>query len=271
VIGLGDEILASGHAQRAYESNPVQRVAICDAEGRTRWHPLWNGNPILAMPVAVRRGEPVTKITNGPGARPYLHYPFTHATGWRFTGWKANDHRGRIYLTEHERDAADRLREKLGTFVVIEPCLSADSNRNKAWIWDRWEALVRTCTEIQFVQFLHADSTPLPGARHIASASFRDACALLECADGVVTTEGGLHHAAAALWRPAVVIFGGCASVTVTGYDGHLNLADTGPKTPCGRYIPCSHCRDAMARITVEDVASAVRRMTAGVVSHATH
>jgi Glycosyltransferase family 9 (heptosyltransferase) len=271
VIGWGDEIMASGQAQRAYEANPAQRVAICDGAGRARWHVLWNGNPILAMPVAVRRGEMVTRITNAPGARPYLRYPFTHATGWRFTGWRANDHRGRIYLTPHEREMAARLRAQLGAFVVVEPCLSADSNPNKAWIWDRWEALVRTCTDIQFVQCLHADSRVLPGARTVTTASFRDACALLELADGLVTTEGGLHHAAAALWRPAVVIFGGCASVQITGYDGHRNLADTGPETPCGRYLPCAHCRDAMARIAIEDVASAVRRMTAGVLTHATY
>lgn len=248
--------MSAGHARRVFDADPSKRVAVCDAVGRPRWSDVWLYNPIVAPPEAVARGEPVHRIVNAPGARPYLHYPFTRETGWRFTDWCANDHRGQLYFSQEERARARRRSESLGPFVVIEPSLSADSNRNKAWIATRWFDLVHTVLDRHFVQFLHPDSEPLSGVTHIPTASFREACALLAFAEALVTTEGGLHHAAAALYVPAVVIFGGCASVTTTGYDGHINLAFG---EACGRYLPCAHCREAMQRITVADVTDAVR------------
>lgn len=255
-MGFGDEIMAAGQAQRAFEADPSCRVAICEADGqRVRWHPVWLGNPAIADPGSVRRGERVQRIRSGIGCRPYLQYPFTRDTGWRFTDWRANDHRGRIYLTSSELEAGRRLQAQ-GGYVLVEPSLARQSNPNKAWYRDRWQDLVQACPGVRFVQMLHRDSEPLSGVALLETATFREACGVVASAAAVITTEGGLHHAAAALQVPAVVIFGGCASVQTTGYDGHVNLADPGP--PCGRYHPCAHCREAMARITVDQVVSAL-------------
>src|SRR5262249_3229320 len=88
-------------------------------------------------------------------------------------------------------------------------------------------------------------------------ATFRDALCVLSLARLYIGPEGGLHHAAAALGVPAVVIFGGFNSPKATGYAWHSNIV--APGEPCGTVAYCLHCRDAMKSITVERVLNAAR------------
>lgn len=260
-MGYGDEIMAAGHAQLVYDADPSKRVAICDRHGEPRWHPLWDGNPILATPTDVQRGEAVHRVHNAIGCRPYIRYPFTHDTGLRFTTWRAQDHPGRVYLTAEERARGARLRALAGPYVVIEPSVGRKSNQNKAWPFDRFQSVVTACPDVRFVQMRHPDTRPLAGPQAVVTKDFRDACAVLSAAEAYVGPEGGLHHAAAALGIPAVVVFGGCVDVRATGYPQHINLVDDGPETPCGRYHPCAHCRRAMERIQPAAVVSAIGRL----------
>jgi hypothetical protein len=77
--------------------------------------------------------------------------------------------------------------------------------------------------------------------------------------------EGGLHHAAAAVRLPAVVIFGGFITPAVTGYAEQVNLTAPGLGVAhplgCGRRVDCPHCADAIAQITPELVAQEVRKV----------
>jgi ADP-heptose:LPS heptosyltransferase len=248
-------------------------VAICDARWLVRWHPLWEGNPVIATPREVAGGEPVHKIQNAVNVRPYLQKGFTHASGWRFTDWRAQDHRGKIYLSLKERALGIAAQQQHGPFVVIEPSPIAKSNPNKAWPREKFAGLIAACPDVRFAQIHHPESTTLDGAVQLGASTFRNACGILASAAAYVGPEGGLHHAAAALGVPAVVIFGGCASVKTTGYPEHVNLADDGPQTPCGRWVRCGHCVDAMAKITPERVANALREVMvrpagAGTVPH---
>jgi glycosyl transferase family 9 (putative heptosyltransferase) len=253
-VGLGDEIMAAGHAMAAHRDDPSRRVAICDTANRPRWHELWEGNPVIATPDEVYRGENVQRIQNANGCRPYVQYPFTVQGGARFTSWRARDHPGRIYLTEAEQQTGQAFRRRIGRFVVIEPALKASANPNKQWPVERYAAVVRARSDVTFVQLIHAGSTSLEGVLPLPTPSFRAACAYLAVADAYLGPEGGLHHAAAALGVRAVVIFGGYISPRTTGYVQHHNLADDGPGSPCGRWLPCGHCRQSMERITVEHV-----------------
>ena len=242
-----------------YDADPSKRVAICDLRWHPRWHPLWEGNPVIATPKEVTAGEPVHKIQNCVGARPYLKYPFTTKTGWVFTNWRADDHRSKIYLSLKERALGIQARERLGPFVVMEPSPKSLSNPNKKWPREKFAGLITACPDVTWVQLHHPEATSLDGAHQIGASTFRNACAVLSSAAAYVGPEGGLHHAAAALGIPAVVIFGGCASVKTTGYKEHINIEDSGPQSPCGRWENCPHCVDAMAKITPEMVAAALR------------
>lgn len=258
----GDEIMAAGQAERIWRATG-QRVCITDAAGRPRWSPVWQGNPAIAF----APGPGITCLVNAPGARPYLAYPWSARTGVRFTGWRAAEQPARLWLSAEEAAVAAALRAALPRLVVIEPLLAAESNPNKQWGEGRWHDLTQALVAAgwQVAQLGPAGTRLLPGVLRVETPSFRIACAALSAARLAVLPEGGLHHAAAALGVPAVVIFGGHTPVEITGYPGHENLGRAGDAwgPACGQWRPCDHCAAAMASITVAEVLDAVDRLRA--------
>jgi ADP-heptose:LPS heptosyltransferase len=232
-------------------------VAICGLDGKPRWHPIWDGNPILATPDDVAAGERVQRLVSGPDCRPYIVYPFTTETGWTFNpAFRCRDHVARIYLTLAEEEIGARARETYGPYILIEPFTKHENFR---WPLERWNALVAACPELTFVQHTHKDSPPVKGA-HLEPATFREACGLIAMADAYVRSESGLCHAAAALGTPQVTLFGGCMDAEVMGgYPGQTCLVDRGPGSPCGAWKACAHCLAAMDRIAVTDVLDALQ------------
>ena len=102
----------------------------------------------------------------------------------------------------------------------------------------------------------------LRGVRHLETSDFRQALGVLKAAKLYVGPEGGMHHGAAAVSTPAVVLFGGFIPPQVTGYDTHINLA--GSDRFCGSFNKCQHCLDAMKSISVETVYESARRKLSG-------
>lgn len=262
-MGFGDEIMATGQARKVYDQDPSRRVAICDHAGRPRWHEVWLHNPVIALPETIRSQESVHVVTNDKFTRPYVQYPFTQDTGWRWTGWQARDYVGEIWLTDAEKVVGQQLRADLGPFVLIEPSTKHGSTVNKDWGLDRYQQVVSRLPHIPFVRVKHAhtvDPRPLRGGnvRELNGLTFREVVGILMAATAYAGAEGALHHAAAAVGTPAVVIFGGCVSVDALGYPEQTNIADTGPGSPCGSWLPCRHCEHALAGISVETVTTAV-------------
>lgn len=254
-MGVGDEIMASGHA-RVVSEQTGKRVRILDCYGRPRWDDLWDGLPWIARPQ--ERGD-LASVSNGPQCRPYVQYPFTVRRGQKWTGWRARDHVGAIALRSPELAFAKRIAASIGPFIIIEPTLLPKSNPNKQW--GKWRDLldVLTARGETVVQLGADQSAVLPGIRHfVRTSTFRKAAAVLSEAQAAVLPEGGLHHAAAVLGVPAVVLFGGYISPETTGYPGHVNIAEG---EPCGKWTPCEHCREIWSRLSAEFVASHVEQI----------
>ncbi|MES2033540.1 MAG: glycosyltransferase family 9 protein [Pseudomonadota bacterium] len=160
-----------------------------------------------------------------------------------------------------------RNRERAGRgFVVIEPGVEAWKTcaPNKDWGLSRYQ-LVADALRAQkrrIVQFRYAKGAPgLKGADRVDTLGFRDAVGLLSRASLYIGPEGGLHHAAAAVGIPAVVLFGGFIPPQVTGYPDHANLTGGADKA-CGKLTPCAHCRAALDAILPVDVlAHALERL----------
>lgn len=256
-MGYGDEIVAAGQAERIYASDPSRRVGIFDINRRPRWHDVWVGNPIIAPPADIERGEPVHVLISAPHARPYIVYPFDASTGWTFNStFKVREHVAKIYLTEQEVGRGVEAQARYGPYVLIEPYTK---HVNFRWPLERWTGVVAACPDLTFVQHIHQDSAPIPGAR-TEWASFREACGLAAGCDVYLRSESGMCHAAAALGVRQVTLFGGCMDPEVmAGYPGQTVLADTGPGSPCGSWRRCEHCQAAMERMTVDQVVQALR------------
>jgi hypothetical protein len=256
-MGAGDDLMALGEAQALARilGGPVK---IEDRDGRVQASDLWKGEPDIATPGVVEKHRAV--LINGRLCRPYINHWTTEDGKPRivFTGWQAAMAPARLHLTHQELDRGERVRDALGPFVVLEPHVKPTASPNKDWGFQNYALVVAALRDVTFLQLGTGVAPVLPGVRFVQTVDFRDACAVLSAAEGYLGPEGGLHHAAAALGVPAVVIFGGFISPETTGYPTHRNL--TGRKThePCGRWAPCDGCREALDSITPEEAAREV-------------
>lgn len=251
-MGMGDEIMAAGQA-RWWHHYSGGRVRITDRHHRGRWHELWENLPYIVRPDEYQVS--CTEIQNCSGARPYIKYPFTHETGCTFSDWKAADHPGEIILSTEELLTVEHFKDVFGDFVLIEPSPTI-KNPNRRWFRERWQVVAdATDRDVHWVQPQHRDTRPLQGVVQCATPrGLRELAALVYASQGVVAVEGGLAHMAAALGKPAVVLWGGCTSAANLSYPTHVNIVDGGPGSPCGRWTPCRHCDDVWQGLSVKVV-----------------
>lgn len=246
-MGWGDEIMATGEARLLQERDP-RPVAVRSATGKARWHPIFEGNPRLSRDGA---GD-VQWLHNWSGNRPYI--AAYSRTRYTFRSYRPPP--GEIYFSAAETQQGARGRG----LVLVEPTIGpAACSVNKDWGFARWQALIRLLPGVPWAQMGPSGTRWLEGAARLETADFRSAAAVLARALLYVGPEGGLHHAAAAVGTPAVVLFGGFNSPEFTGYDTHCNLHPGG--TPCGQRLPCEHCRRAWEAITPDLVARKTEAM----------
>lgn len=235
-MGLGDEIMALGRAERLYEEsgNPVSILTMTEAP---RDHEAWHGNPAW-----VHKGG--KRLIDGGGARPYIK-------GWRnkqaLFNLEYRARAGRVYLTDDERALVAGMKPP---YAIVSPELKAGASPNKDWGKANWEQVIKDFP-CPVYQLCPDDKTkPIKGAIACKTPSFRTALAVIEKAALVMAAEGGTHHMAASMRVPAVVVFGSFVPPSVTGYDFHYNIAVETDEGYCGRWEPCAHCRTALASIT---------------------
>lgn len=237
--------MVTGIARSMQHTDP-RKIRVIDGTRTVRWHELWQNNPRFEQPG--NRTAKAQNLMNCPGKRPYIVEKQTERWVWREYGPVP----GELYFSQFERDYVRALEPE----VLIEPNLKRSASPNKQWGFNRWLEFVKLCSArgIALTQF-GTWSDVLPGVRPLATPDFRTACAALGKARAYVGHEGGLHHAAAAVGIPAVVIFGGFISPRVTGYEAHANLFDAaGHQLGCGMRTACAHCAQVMACITPERV-----------------
>jgi ADP-heptose:LPS heptosyltransferase len=251
-MGIGDNILATGMARGAAARG--KRIAFGDGR-KILWDAnsklIFRRNPNIAHPASVGADDlewiPFYKghriYNRSEGGRWIWNYDFRAVPGEIFFLFAE---------LQHAKTAGKH-------FVVIEPNVPVFKHvaPNKQWPVDRYDEVARKLAALghEVVQFNYGGRHQIAGARQIPTPNFRYALAALARAKLYIGPEGGLHHGAAAVATPAVVLFGGFIPPAVTGYDAHVNL--TGGAEACGMQTPCEHCRAAMAKISVDEVLAA--------------
>lgn len=150
--------------------------------------------------------------------------------------------------------------EQYAGYVLVEPHIKgAFSGDNKRYPWDRWQELV---SRLPFgvAQCAPAGKRYLEGVTRIETPTFDHAVSVLAVSRGVITTDGGMHHAAGALGKPAVVIWGAFSRPENLGYSFHENIAEPDDEG-LGWRTTHPACVAAMERITVDRVLEAARRL----------
>ena len=133
---------------------------------------------------------------------------------------------------------------------------------NRDWGFNKWQEVVNSlCNEYTFIQTSYGNEKKLQNVVNIHDINFRMACSILSNADLFIGTEGGMHHAAAALGIKGIVIFGGFIDPLITGYESHINLYIDNKDSPCGSKKECKHCKDSMDLITVDSVIKEIKKI----------
>lgn len=249
IVGFGDDLMATGMAKGAYRRG--KRIAFGDGR-RIIWGPwsaeIFKGNPNVAIPGSERERD-IEWIAYYKGHRQY-----NRQQGDRWVwNYEFRPEPGEVYFDKQEMLFANWVKDGI---VVIEPNVPQQKSVavNKQWPVTRFQEVARQLKAMgrHVVQLDYGGRYNLEFVSRVQTKTFREALAVLYRADLYIGPEGGLHHGAAALGVPAVVLFGGFIPPQVTGYHGHINL--TGGAEACGSLKTCQHCRQAMDRISVDEV-----------------
>lgn len=257
MAGYGDALIATGLARGAALRG--KRIAFGDGK-KILWsvadQELFAHNPNIAPPGSEGSSD-LEWIKYYQGNRFYASHRNGH---WKFNNFRCPP--GSVYFSKDELDFADKKINGMSSFVLIEPAVKAAGacvGPNKQWPVDRYQAIADRL-HIQSVQLVPVTTTRkalLDRVTAIRTPTFRHALAILAKASLYIGPEGGMHHGAAAVGTPAVVIFGGFNTPRSTGYDWHQNITHG---EPCGRTAYCPHCKEAMAAISVDQVFEAAMK-----------
>lgn len=259
-MGLGDNLMATGFAKGAAERG--KRIAFGNGE-TIIWdqysEQIFRDNPNIAIPGSEGASD-LEWVPFYKGNRLYNRHDYS-ANKWIWNyDFKAIP--GEMFFTDKELKFAKKFGKD---FILIEPSVPDYKGcaPNKTWPANRYINVVQMLKARghSVKQFSH-NGRPLPGVEYIQAPSFRYALAIMAQAALYIGPEGGLHHGAAAVGIPAVVIFGGFIPPQVTGYDFHTNLTGNSEEA-CGSLTPCQHCRSAMEKIGSKDVYRAAKEILA--------
>jgi hypothetical protein len=241
-MGLGDWIMASGDAKEANERTK-KKVKLGDGVRMFGDNQIFINNPRMAS----NSDTNVVWVKNYQGHRPYLK-------GTKNGRLLFNDDYkpivGEIYFSSEEQEVIDKIR---GNYIIVEPNVKKVYAHTVNKAWHGWEELFKH--DLPWIQL--GNYTTEKKTTWLETPNFRDALGILSKAKLFIGTDGGLHHAAAALGIPSVVIWTGFTSPRHLGYDTHRNIHDG--SEPCGTYDSvCQHCLLKSKAITVEQVLDAV-------------
>lgn len=240
-MGIGDELMLAGHAERLWHENGRRRIHVHDRRHRPRWHDLWDGNPYLARSLK----DDCEILVQGPGCRPYIAGGDRERWIWR----DYRPHPATIVLTPAEL----AFGEAHAGAIIVEPSIKSTAPPNKRYPVAQWRDVLASLGRLPMLR-LRGDDPEGLGVPLLATPTIRHAAAVMRFARAYVGHEGALHHIAAAFRTPAVVIMGGYIGPAQTGYDLPYHRYLTGPEPPCGIRGACPHCDRAMRSITPDDV-----------------
>ena len=275
-MGFGDDIMATALARKAIEQSPNSKVVFGNPDTYhnhetntldVHWSEVFLNNPNIAQPEELVSN--FICIPDYPGNRQSISYADTvtnqEKTAYSVFAWTKDFHapKGELFFSNDEllkvAKTVARLPRK---FVVIEPnVMTKDWINHKGWNIDNWKAVVKSAPYIPFVQLGAPQSKSFDGMAHLDTISFREACVILSFSSGYIGTDGGLHHAAAALNIPATVLWGHYSSPEVFGYKEHQNIRYSDGRG-CGSIgVECPECPKSMENISVREVVDNLKKM----------
>lgn len=237
-MGYGDFVMATAEVKAFHNKTGLKPRLEVEKSQRKQYEEVFKYNPYIGDDYVLK---------NKKGNRPYIETTINGRLIYNpnFKAVKGDLHLGVKKVTQD--------------YVLIDPYTKPGWSLNKAWPIERWETLSSKIYHV--VQPLYG-KPKLKNAQGVKTDNIRQAFKLLLNAKLFIGTDGALHHAAAALGVPSIVLWSGMTHPDTLGYDDHINIrANNSP--PCGSLFKCHHCESMMSLIEVEQVYEASQRYLA--------
>jgi len=277
-MGYGDEIMSTGFARIAKQKYPDKQIIIGSTKKERIYESeIFKNNPNITTIKNLKPNINKVWINSYKNNRPYFlksksnkekiiwNYNYRPVKGDLFFDNEEKNYANLIF-EELKKKRNLKFKNKFKKIVYIETSrISKDNTRlgfqNRNWSFENWNNFVKYFKEdIFFIQSKHKDSKAIDGVFTFES-NFRNACSVMSMCDLFVGWEGGFAHAAAALNKKAVVIFGGWIDPKITGYDFHENIYINIEGSPCGMRNYCDHCQKCIKLISTELVISKFKQI----------
>ena len=278
-MGYGDEIMATGFARLIKLENEDSQVVIGDEKRQIGTiSKVFLGNPYISNPQKLIKEKKVIWVNHSRFFRPYINYKETTKKKY---AWNSNHKAipGNLFFSKDEKKKAsndlltilkkwnEKFQTKPKKIIFFENSFRISKfdfqkDRDEAIYKynlqlpnEKLIQIINSLKEYLFVQSVHEDSYLIncENVFHYKS-NFREACSLLNISELYFGTHGGLSHAAAALNKKAVVIFGGWIDPLVVGYSFHNNIYVDIDGSPCGSRVICQHCKDCIQKIDLSNL-----------------
>ncbi len=277
-MGYGDSIMVTGMAKAAKKKYPDYQIIVGDRKKLLSYydHIIFNNNPNITVESEIDLSKRTIWIEEYQGKRSYVSNADKNKFYWNE---KYRAFKGEFFFTHKEIRFAQSIinkikkisNTKLKKIIFIEPSRNtshknADKNNgeeNKKWEIKKWQKVVHYFkNKILFIQSTYKNCEILDGVYNF-DLSFRKACVVMSLCNFYLGWEGGFSHAAAALDKKAVVLFGGYIHPKTTGYNFHHNIYIDIAGSPCGMRTYCKHCEECRNLITTDQVINKVETMLA--------
>ena len=149
-----------------------------------------------------------------------------------------------IYFSDEENRKIDDIRENLSDeYIAIEPSSKENYTVNRKYCFEKWQKVVDELSkDIEIVQVGTKGSKTLSNVTDLTGkTNFKEAVGVIRHAKMLLSTEGGLTHAATAVDTPALVLITGYQDPKMVCYPQNINI-NIASHGPCGYKVSCKEC-----------------------------
>ena len=254
-MGYRDEIMVTGEVDYLLKKNPNSKFVIGDGKN-IWWSEIYENNNNILNANQYKNYHNVIWIKNYPHHRPYRIYKKNIESKKYLWNKTYIAKKGKLFFSNNEILFANEILNKIKSkylkkIIHIEPNVkNTRGYLNRQWGLEKWQKVVNELNQdYVFLQTSFGNQNILENVVNVPNINFRLACTLLMGVDLFVGLHGGMSHAAAALDKKGVIIFGGWCDPKNLGYKAHSNLYINDKMSPCGSKNNCDHCKKCMELI----------------------
>lgn len=257
-MGIGDDIMFLGEAQRIYEETGKKITPVSG----TGWSDLFNDVDFLTKQGGLTVNTRDTSEQSDVHVDYYIKEKQNTLLGNKLVLRQYKPKPYEIKLEKGILNTVNKILEQhnVSEFIMVNPDYkSSFFSENKNWGFKKWQELTNKLSKHIQVVRIHPNKSGYkePNLKNAVNINCNDLLTTIGFASKAkfgVTFDGMLHHVFAGYKIPSVIICGGLIDQNTLSYDTGLYLSYDHPDTPCGSTYYCPHCVDANKAITVEMV-----------------